>query len=254
MSDTKPCPVVTAEVVVFTIRDGRLKLLLVQRGQGPHQGTWALPGERVGVDEELDQTATQALVAQTGVSGVYLEQLYTFGRPGRDPRGRIITVAYYALTPSERFRLRAARDVQAVGWFDLDEAADLAFHHAEILATAHERLVAKLDYSTLAFQFMPEVFTLSELQAVYETIRREGLDKRNFRKWVLAQARIEETGEVRREGSHRPARLYRVKNPGKVEIIKQDRPGGARGQPGRRLNAQLPRAGQEADPSARLRG
>lgn len=216
-------PLVTADVVLFTIQDGELKLLLVQRGEEPHRGQWALPSGQVRLDEDLEHTAMRALAAQTGVSGVYLEQLYTFGEPGRHPFARVITVAYYALVPSEKLKLKAAGDAEAVDWFTMDQLRDLAFDHGEIVTIARERLVAKLDYSTIAFQFMPEEFTLSELQAVYEAVRREPLDKRNFRKWTLAQGRIEKTGRMRRNGSHRPANLFRVKNPDRVEIIKQGR-------------------------------
>lgn len=228
-------PLVTSDVVVFTIREGELMQLLIQRRHQPYGGRWALPGDRVRADEDLEHTALRALAAQTGVSGVYLEQLYTFGKPGRDPRGQAISVAHYALVPSEQLRLRAAGEAAHVGWFSKEQAHGLAFDHAEIIATAHARLVAKLDYSTIAFQFLPAEFTLSELQGVYETIRQEALDKRNFRKWILVRRAIEETGGVRREGSHRPARLYRVRNPGRVEIIRHERPGGTRGQPGREV-------------------
>jgi 8-oxo-dGTP diphosphatase len=215
-----PHPAVTVDVVIFTIRDRQLKLLLVRRAGEPYRGRWALPGGFVRLEEGLDEAARRELEEETGVSGVYLEQLYTFGSVDRDPRERVITVAYYALVPSDKLQLRAATDAEAVGWFGLDELPDLAFDHAEIVAMAHQRLAAKLDYSTIAFQFMPELFTLSELQEVYETILRQEMDKRNFRKWILALEQIEETEEERRGGIHRPARLYRVKHPGKVEIIK----------------------------------
>lgn len=215
-----PHPAVTTDIVIFTIRDGQLKLLLIRRGGEPFKGKWALPGGFVEIDEDLEEGARRELEEETGVSGVWLEQLYTFGRPGRDPRERVITVAYYALVPSDRLAIRAATDAEAVGWFALDELPPLAFDHAEIVAMARERLVAKLDYSTVAFQFMPAAFTLSELQRVYEIVLGEEIDKRNFRKWVLALKQIEETGEQRREGAHRPAMLYRVKEPGEVRIIK----------------------------------
>ncbi len=215
-----PHPAVTVDVVIFTIRDRQLKLLLVKRAGEPYRGKWALPGGFVHLEESLDAGASRELEEETGVSGVFLEQLYTFGKPGRDPRERVITVAYYALVPSDKLQIRAATDAEAVGWFGMDELPELAFDHAEIVAMAHQRLVAKLDYSTIAFQFMPERFTLSELQEVYEIILRQEMDKRNFRKWVLALEQIEETDEERRGGIHRPARLYRVKHPGKVEIIK----------------------------------
>ncbi len=215
-----PHPAVTVDIVIFTIRDGQLKLLLIRRAGEPYRGRWALPGGFIRLDEDLEQSARRELEEETGVAGVYLEQLYTFGRPNRDPRERVITVAYYALIPSDRLRIRAATDAEAVGWFGMDEVPALAFDHDAILAMAHERLVAKLDYSTIAFQFLGEAFTLSELQSVYEIILREELDKRNFRKWVLALEQIEETGEVSREGAHRPAKLYRLKEPGTVAIIK----------------------------------
>lgn len=215
-----PHPAVTTDIVIFTIRDDRLKLLLIRRGGEPFKGNWALPGGFVDIDESLEDGARRELEEETGVSGVWLEQLYTFGAPHRDPRERVITVAYYALIPSDKLSIRAATDAEAVGWFAMDELPELAFDHRQIVAMAYERLKAKLDYSTIAFQFMPERFTLSELQRVYEIILGEEIDKRNFRKWVLALEQIEETGEQRRDGAHRPAMLYRVKEPGEVRIIK----------------------------------
>lgn len=213
-------PAVTVDVVVFTIRDRKLKLLLVRRGGEPYRGKWALPGGFIQMDEGLDAAAKRELQEETGVSGVFLEQLYTFGEPKRDPREWVITVAYYALIPSDKLQLRAASDAEAVGWFAMDELPKLAFDHADIVSMAHTRLVAKLDYSTIAFAFMPKRFTLSELQEVYEIIRQEEIDKRNFRKWILSLNQIEETDEERRGGIHRPAMLYRVKHPGRVTIIK----------------------------------
>jgi 8-oxo-dGTP diphosphatase len=206
--------------VIFTVRDKQLKLLLIMRKGEPFRGKWALPGGFVQMDEDLETTARRELAEETGVSGVYLEQLYTFGAVDRDPRERIITVAYYALIGSDQVVLQAATDAEAVGWFNMDELPPLAFDHLDIVDKAHERLVAKLDYSTIAFQFLPRTFTLTELQEVYEIILREEMDRRNFRKWVLALDQIEETGDMRCDGPHRPAKLYRLINPGKVEIIK----------------------------------
>lgn len=213
-------PAVTTDIVIFTIRDEQLKLLLVRRAREPFRASWALPGGFVAIDEDLEDCALRELEEETGVTGVYLEQLHTWGNPGRDPRERVISVAYYALIPSDRLRVRPASKVDSVAWFGLDTLPALAFDHADIVALAHKRLVAKLDYSTIAFQFMPECFTLSELQNVYEIIRGERLDKRNFRKSVLGLDRIQKTGEMRRNGKHRPATLYKLKFPGKVEIIK----------------------------------
>ena len=215
-----PHPAVTTDIVVFTIRHQSLKVLLIKRAEDPHLGSWALPGGFVGIAEGLDAAAERELGEETGVTGVYLEQLYTFGKPNRDPRERVITVAYYALIPSDRLQIRAATDTEAVGWFALDELPSLAFDHQTILDMALERLRAKLDYSTIAFQFMPHEFTLTELQSVYELILGEPIDKRNFRKRILALHAVEETGQERREGAHRPARLYRAIDPETVRIIK----------------------------------
>lgn len=215
-----PHPAVTTDVVLFTIRDRRLQLLLIRRGGEPFKGHWALPGGFIDIDEDLEQGALRELEEETGVSGVYVEQLRTYGRPGRDPRERVISVAYYALAPSERLQLQAASDAAEASWFPVGDLPTLAFDHDKIIQTAHERLVAKLDYSTIAFQFMPESFTLSELQEVYQTLLDAELDKRNFRKWALALEQIEETGEQRRRGSHRPARLYRLKHRSGIDFIK----------------------------------
>jgi len=215
-----PHPALTTDVVIFTIRDKQLKLLLIMRGGEPFKGRWALPGGFVKMDEDLEAGARRELAEETGVEDVYLEQLFTFGAVNRDPRERVITVAYYALIPSHQLVLKAASDAEAVGWFSMDELPDLAFDHQEIVAMAHQRLVAKLDYSTIALQFMPKTFSLAELQEVFEIILREQMDRRNFRKWILALEQIEETGEERREGAHRPAKLYRAINPQRVDIIK----------------------------------
>lgn len=215
-----PHPAVTVDVVIFTVRDSQLKLLLIKRRGVPFKGKWALPGGFVQIDESLENAAKRELLEETGVKDVYLEQLYTFGDVKRDPRERVITVAYYALIPTDQVEIRAATDAEAVGWFSMDEIPALAFDHAEIIKLSQQRLVAKLDYSTLAFQFMPDDFTLSQLQQIYEIILQEDIDKRNFRRWILALEQIEETGEMEQGQSHRPAKLYRVKNRSEIKLIK----------------------------------
>ena len=216
-----PHPAVTTDVVVFTIRENRLSILLVKRANPPHQGEWALPGGFLDIDEDLDACAARELEEETGITGVYLEQLYTFGATQRDPRERVISVTYYALVPQDSLAdPRAASDATDVGWYALEDLPALAFDHAQIIEMAHSRLVAKLDYSTIAFQFMPERFTLSELQCVYEALLNQSLDKRNFRKRILSLDLIEETGNLCRTGKHRPAREYRARHPKRVEIIK----------------------------------
>jgi 8-oxo-dGTP diphosphatase len=215
-----PHPAVTTDVVLFTIDDRRLKLLLIRRGNEPFEGQWALPGGFLEIDEDLKDGALRELNEETGISGIYLEQLRTFGRPGRDPRERVISVAYYALAPCERLTVRAASDAAKASWFPVADLPALAFDHAEVIRAAHERLVAKLDYSTIAFQFMPQQFTLGELQEVYEILLDAEVDKRNFRKWALALEQVVETGAQRRRGSHRPARLYRLKHRDRIAFIK----------------------------------
>lgn len=215
-----PHPAVTTDIVIFTVRDQELQLLLIKRGVSPFVGQWALPGGFVRIDENLDACAIRELEEETGVTSVYLEQLYTFGEVKRDPRERVISVAYFALIPSDKVELRAATDADAVGWFAMDELPTLAFDHPEIVKAAYERLVAKLDYSTIAFQFMPKVFTLTELQSVYELILREKIDKRNFRKSIFALDVIKETGKKKSEAAHRPAMLYRMKNRNTILLTK----------------------------------
>lgn len=215
-----PHPAVTTDIVIFTIRNHELKVLLIKRALPPHKGEWALPGGSIRLEEGLEECARRELEEETGVSGVYLEQLYSFGKPDRDPRERGITVAYYALIPSDKLKIKAASDAAGTSWFGMQELPELAFDHQEILKLAQQRLVAKLDYSTIALQFMPQAFTLSELQQVYELISGEPVDKRNFRKRILSLNLIRETGKERKAGAHRPARLYRVINRSRVHVIK----------------------------------
>ncbi len=209
---------VAAGLVIFTIRDALLQVLL-RRQRAPGIVPWSLPGGAVDVREDLDGSASRILTDQTGLIDVYLEQLYTFACPSREPCECVITVAYYALTPTERAD-RATAEGQGLTWFPLHHLPQTCADDAKIIDVARQRLIAKLDYSTIAFQFMPQHFTLSELQRVYETILGESLDKRNFRKRVLSLGSLEATEKMRRNGSHRPARLYRLKAPGEVQFIK----------------------------------
>ncbi|HXG28386.1 MAG TPA: NUDIX domain-containing protein [Nevskiales bacterium] len=212
---------VTTDVVLFSIHADRLEVLLVRLPDAAAPAPrWRLPGGAVAADEDLEHSALRHLERQTGVRGVYLEQLYTFGCPTRDPRQRSIAVAYYALTPLATTTLAAVERDAALAWHPAQALPALWLDHAAIVALACERLRAKLAYSTIALQFLPERFTLSALQSVYETILGEPLDKRNFRKRMLALDCLEDTGAVLREGNHRPARLYRARQPGTVEIIK----------------------------------
>ncbi|MGD8909070.1 MAG: NUDIX domain-containing protein [Chromatiales bacterium] len=215
-----PHPAVTTDVVLFTLHEGELCVLLIERSNMPYQGMWALPGGFLEIAEDLEACAKRELQEETGIEGVYLEQLYTFGAPDRDPRERIISVTYFALTRSDTLQPKAASDAARVAWFAVSELPGLAFDHAEIIQLARQRLVAKLNYSTIAFQLLPKSFTLSQLQSVYEILLDEHLDKRNFRKAMLTRGILRETGKLARSGSHRPAKTYRVVNPTRVEIYK----------------------------------
>lgn len=211
---------VSTDIVVFTVRRDTLEVLLCrQEDDSNERGAWALPGGFVADREPLDASARRALVAHTGLADIYLEQLFTFGQPERHPGPRVISVAYFALVPGDR--LTGFEPGRAGGtWWDAARLPALYLDHEQIIDTARERLAAKLEYSTIAFQLMPDQFTLSELQGVYETIQDRPVDKRNFRKRVLALEHIQATDRKRRNGSHRPARLYRYTARDAIEILK----------------------------------
>lgn len=201
-------PSVTVDIIVFTVADNDLKVMLIKRRIPPYRGMWAIPGGFVRKHETLDAAALRELREETNVADIYLEQLYTFGDPGRDPRAWVITVAYFALVNSEDLEIKADTDAEEVRWHSMYDLPELAFDHAEILKYALERLRNKIEYTNIAFQLLPEKFTLTELQRVYEVIHDKPLDKRNFRKKILSQEIIRELGETKMEGIHRPAQLY----------------------------------------------
>ena len=203
-----PRPSVTVDLVIFTIAEDDLKVLLIRRGQEPFKGRWALPGGFVEIDESLERAAARELKEEVGVTNVYLEQLYTFGEPKRDPRGRVISVSYFALVDAERQRIVASSDAAEAQWRSVFDAPKLAFDHARILDTAVWRLRNKIEWTTVGYELLPKKFTLSELQRVYEIILQRPVDKRNFRKKILAQGQIIELNEFRSDVAHRPARLY----------------------------------------------
>ena len=198
---------VTVDVVIFTIQQRVLKVLLVKRKIAPFKGQFAIPGGFVLENEDLDQAALRELKEETGVSDVYLEQLYSFGKPDRDPRGRVVTIAYFALISADR-KLKAGSDAAEAAWFPMDDLPPLAFDHATILNYALERLRNKLEYTTVGFQLLPEKFTLTELQEVYTAILGKELDKRNFRRKMSVLKILKPLPEYRR-GGQRPAQLYR---------------------------------------------
>ena len=204
-----PRAAVAVDCVVFGLDESDLKVLLIQRKLTPFQHAWALPGGFVRVDETLDQAALRELAEEANVTDIYLEQLYTFGALDRDPRERIVTIAYYALAKLSDHRIRAATDAMGVGWFSLDDLPKLAFDHIEIVTRAHERLRGKVRYAPVGFELLPPRFSLTQLQRLYEIILGKELDKRNFRKKILAMDLLVETDEVEHGVRHRAARLYR---------------------------------------------
>lgn len=205
-------PAITVDVVIFTLHEGTLHLLLVQRKYPPFEGRWAVPGGFIHAEEPLGLAARRELAEETGVQDVYLEQLYTFGDPGRDPRGRVISVAYIALVQADRLRLQAATDAADVRWFRVNSLPEsLAFDHDRVVSYALDRLRSKLEYTTLAFQLLPDLFTLPELKHTYEQILGEPLDRGNFYRKIKAADLLQETDSFR-EGKGRPARLYRFRS------------------------------------------
>ncbi len=211
-----PKPSVTVDVVIITLRGEELQVLLVKRDLAPYKGRWAIPGGFVHIDESLEAAARRELREETGVADVYLEQLYTFGDPGRDPRGRVISVAYIALVPAP-LAVEAGSDAREARWWPLSKLPALAFDHDKILQLALTRLRYKIEYSAVGFRLLPECFTLSELQRAYEIILGEPLDKRNFRRRIMEAKVIESTDDIR-AGEGRPARMYRFRRDAVAEV------------------------------------
>lgn len=201
---------VTVDTVIFTIKDNELKVLLIKRNLNPFKGSWALPGGFVREKENLDQAAKRELEEETGVKNVYLEQLYSFGEVARDPRGKIITIAYMALVNSEQVNLKATSDASDAQWFSMLKLPKLAFDHDKIISYALKRLKWKFEYTTVAFSLLSKKFAISEIQKIYEIVFHKGFDKRNFAKKLLSLNILKEEG-IKRDVSHRPPMLYSLK-------------------------------------------
>jgi 8-oxo-dGTP diphosphatase len=221
-----PHPSVAVDVVLLTVAGDRLRTLLVRRAGPPQQGRWSLPGAFVRLDESTDDAAHRALAAKAGLHDVFVEQLYTFGEPGRDPRTRVISVTYYALVEASRLEAAAAAHGQgdrcladvalaaddtggAVACDDTGARLELAFDHTDILETAVRRIRGKLGYTTIGFELLPASFTLLDLRRIHEAILGRSLNKDSFRRTMLDRGLVVPTGELERGLGHRPPALYR---------------------------------------------
>lgn len=202
-----PHPAVATDIAVFTLRRGALNVLLIERGGEPFKGAWALPGGFLQPDEELDACARRELREETSVDAEVLIHFANFSAPGRDPRERVISVAYLALLPSDELRLQADTDAAEARWYAVDDLPALAFDHAVILKRALAALSGQAGQITPLFALLPPRFTLSQLQAAYEAVIGEEAEKRNFRKMIAALDCVRETEDFV-HGAHRPARLY----------------------------------------------
>jgi len=215
-----PMPSVTVDLVIFRVFNGNLEVLLIQRKHPPYKDFFALPGGYVEQDEDLQDAAARELMEETNLKDVYLEQLYTFGAPDRDPRGRVISVAYFALITSDK-EIKAGDDAASASWIKVEVAECgkdvLAFDHGNIFRMALERLRNKIWYTPIAFKLVPNKFTIAQLKVVYEAILGEKLDWPNFRKRLMNRGLLKEASGVAvgtGKKAHRPARLYMLAKKG----------------------------------------
>ncbi len=200
---------VAVDVLIFTIEDDMLKIVLTEREAEPYKGMYALPGVSVRETETPEEAAERSVRERTGLEGIYLEQLYTFGGLDRDPRSRTISIAYYALTDTDSLTRAAMK--QSSGLYPADDVTSgklpLAFDHRDMVICGRQRLSGKVSYTDIAFEFVPQEFTLPQLQRVYEILLGEKLYKANFRKMIAPK--VEETGNMLTGAAHRPSKLYR---------------------------------------------
>jgi 8-oxo-dGTP diphosphatase len=213
---------VAVDNCIFTVVDGRLQVLLIRMRKKPFGGMWALPGGLIDEGESLRDAAARILKEQTGVEGLYLEQLYTFDGRTRDPEGRVVSVGYYSLVPPVGLALGTTPKYEAVRFWDCNERPrELAYDHEAILGYAQARLQAKVQYTNVMWSLLPPRFTLRELQTAYEGVLSRSLDKRNFRKKILSLGLVRASGQKSKGGRHRPAMLYQFASqaPTAVEVF-----------------------------------
>jgi len=203
-----PRPAVTTDCVIFGYDEGVLKVLLIERGIEPYRGKWALPGGFIDMEEDAETCARRKLVQETGLENIYMEQLYTFSEVSRDPRYRVISIAYYALVKPTDYNPQAGTDTTNIRWFPVSAVPELAFDHTGILGAARERLKGKIKYQPIGFELLPAKFTMPDLLRLYQTVLQAELDDRNFRKKILSYGLLVDTGEMQRGARNRAPKLY----------------------------------------------
>jgi 8-oxo-dGTP diphosphatase len=216
-----PRPAVTTDCVIFGFDGHDLNILLIERGIEPYKGRWALPGGFVKMDESTEEGALRELEEETGVKNVFIEQLYTFSDPDRDPRGRVISVAYFALVKSTGINVVGGDDASAARWFPIHEIPSLAFDHDMILRVAHQRLKAKIRYQPIGFELLNEDFTIPELQSLYEAVLDVQFDRRNFNRKIVSLDILIPLDKKDSGVPHRGARYFKFDNQKYTELVKR---------------------------------
>lgn len=198
----------SVDAVVFGYEEGNISVLLIKRKYDPFKGQWAIPGGFVVNKESLEDAVERELFEETGIKINYLEQLYTFGKPDRDPRGRVVSVAYFGLVRPDAFKINASTDAEQVQWFNINDLPNLSFDHKIILNKAIERLQGKITYEPIGFELLDKKFPFSDLEKLYTTLLGRDIDRRNFRKKILGLNILDELDEKMSKGSGRPANLF----------------------------------------------
>ncbi|WP_428740781.1 NUDIX domain-containing protein [Tenacibaculum sp.] len=212
---------VAVDAVVFGYQQKELSVLLIKRGIEPFKGIWALPGGLVLENESLEEAVQRELLEETGVTIDYLEQLYTFGSPKRDPRNRVISVTYFGLVSPKHFKISADTDADEVQWFSIHKLPKLAFDHNLILTTALKRLQSKINYQPIGFELLNQEFPFSDLENLYQTILDKKIDRRNFRKKIMGFGILTETDKIHQPSSGRPAKLFKFNTKKYKELEKE---------------------------------